>query len=295
MIVCELCGAPLSMEEGQKAVCTNCGMTYSLDRLRALLNQASSGEEIQSAPPPLSEETSQTDDFLIEDTAEWERTLLSYNGQASVVSIPEGVKSLGYIENPYGNVFFFPECIHKVILPEGLDCISSAFSDCENLEEITFPSSLTCIFDYFSGLSHLRSVIFQSPCNLYDECPSGLFKNCISLHEVRLPEQTKEFSHIPSSMFQGCVSLEEIVIPDGFTHIGELAFAGCTKLKKVTLPQHEIAIHPLAFQGCPYQPPQQWTQLKKFSVCPRCGGPFQGRGLHSPRCPKCGTLQKVKF
>lgn len=49
-IMCDLCGSQLQMNaDGQGAVCVNCGMTYTLDRLREKLNANKPKEDIPSA------------------------------------------------------------------------------------------------------------------------------------------------------------------------------------------------------------------------------------------------------
>ena len=72
-----------------------------------------------------------------------------------------------------------------------------------------------------------------------------IFRNCISLEEVKLSQSINEIS---KKAFEGCKSLKHIEIPEGVTKICANAFSMCTSLETITLPQSLIAKQ--AFYGC---------------------------------------------
>ena len=85
-------------------------------------------------------------------------TLQSYTGHQNDVSVPAGVKQLGF------KCFFDNKDIRQVRLPNGLiDIYDKAFMRCENLEVIEIPSSVEWIgVKAFWGCSSLKTVVIYS-------------------------------------------------------------------------------------------------------------------------------------
>ena len=65
-------------------------------------------------------------------------TLLYYTGDASVVSIPDGVIKIA--EEAFAN----NKKLEKLVLPDSLECIeSNAFIKCKKLKDVNLPQNLT--------------------------------------------------------------------------------------------------------------------------------------------------------
>ena len=160
---------------------------------------------------------SEKDEFYIMDGA-----LLSYEGSAEKVVIPEGVKEIDQY------CFMKNEDIKALVIPEGVKEIATTqFEGMTALECVVMPDSLTNL---------------ASPGNVNE---SGYcFKNCPNLKYVRFSNQLTE---IPAGIFYGC-GLENVVIPSGTTFIGNYAFFG-NQLKNVIVPANVQAVGMGAFGG----------------------------------------------
>ncbi len=101
---------------------------------------------------PMGTTNYQPDDFVISNGV-----LVQYNGNDSVVVIPDGVTEIGYGA-------FYEKNVTKVILPEGLRTIGNeAFAYCFDLSEIIIPESVTSIGDLaFFFCLDLETVIIYS-------------------------------------------------------------------------------------------------------------------------------------
>lgn len=222
-------------------------------------------------------------DFILSTDNDEERevgSIKEYVGDASIINVPNGVEWFGgYCDSI--PVFKHPEKVKKVNLGNSISSIGShAFKDCCHLKEITIPSNVEFLGysfkDYEIGFTHmfdgcirLESVVFDPKAwNDYDNC-KGLFKNCVNLKQVTLPNT---ISSIPESTFEGCENLEEIVIPERVCVISKNAFKGCKKLKKVHLPKHGMIIHPSAFIDTLYVPPSEYVKDKIGKRCAVCNG-----------------------
>jgi len=75
----------------------------------------------------------------------------------------------------------------------------------------------------------------------------GVFKDCVSLLTVSLPEN---LSSISDATFRSCASLSSIEIPEAAVAIGDSAFRGCTSLAAIRIPQSVTSIGEYAFYGC---------------------------------------------
>lgn len=80
-----------------------------------------------------------------------------------------------------------------------------------------------------------------------NELIDGLFEECTSLEEVKLPDGTKV---IPDSCFSQCVKLTKVELPDSVEAIGAVAFYGCTSLKEINFPQSLTSVGIQAFKQC---------------------------------------------
>lgn len=203
-------------------------------------------------------------DFVIENGV-----LKEYIGNATVVTIPEGVTSIGNC------VFTSYEDLVEIIIPEGVTSIGdSVFDGCKNLRKITLPQSLSSIgnFNFGSGVfgecDNLEEINF-SKNNLcgylsaysfynYKKLKSIIKKDEMSiLDSILLKYHGSEkiitipngITTIVSEAFYGS-DICEITIPEGVTSIMHSAFAECNSLRKITFPKSIIYIDEYAFRKC---------------------------------------------
>lgn len=157
------------------------------------------------------------EDFVIEG-----KCLLWYNGDDSVVTVPEGIEVIGKAafdhetnsENSYDK-------ITQIILPDSVKLIEpNAFREIENLESINIPNGVKCI-------------------------PSLAFTDCSNLHEVKLSDN---LMYIGPDAFHNCNNLKTITIPKCVKYIGEKAFSQ-SGLTKIELPDGVI-VKEGAFLNC---------------------------------------------
>ena len=182
-----------------------------------------------------------------------------------------------------------------VVIPESVEGLpvtdvgSSAFADCERLEEIVLPSSVTNIGkSAFSDCIALTNVVFSQSLV---EIGQDAFWNCRSIHAVSFPHSLRklgfgafcgcntlrtirvpggvtfdsEYALVSSAMkhyksnelaspagsFQDCNALEEVSLEEGVRVIGESAFRRCRNLRLVNLPGSLEEIRSGAFSECP--------------------------------------------
>ena len=162
--------------------------------------------------------------------------LIKYNGTASQVVIPAGVREIGrrafashrslrevrFEENgaPENAVltkiglFAFSDCpkLCKLELPWGLREIGCcAFSNCKSLKSITLPARLTLIqSEAFSGCVNLKQILFLGPsAPLKIEWKA--FANCKKLKSIALPVK---FNLFAGHIFSGCKHLAHILFEE---------------------------------------------------------------------------------
>lgn len=143
-------------------------------------------------------------------------TLLKYNGNASVVRVPDHVKIIGV------KAFERNQLITHIILPNGLIGIEQeAFAVCPNLRDVSFPSTLQTIGD-------------------------KAFWACNALCEVTLPGSVKSIAPLA---FWACRGLTKVTLREGITVLGADVFNYCTGLMDINLPKSLKAVHAHAFTG----------------------------------------------
>ena len=194
------------------------------------------------------------------------------------------------------NLSYYP--MRSITLPDTITRIgSSAFSNCDQLEEITIPSGVTEIpYSAFGRCETLTKIVLPDSItkienNAFHDCPSlvsielpehleligqDAFNNCTSLKEIHIPDGVKE---INNSTFYDCTSLEKVTLPENLEIIKSWAFHNCTALQSITLPAFQSltttittgdgayareytmdTLNPTAFNGC--------TSLSEFKIYP---------------------------
>ena len=129
-------------------------------------------------PPSFSLASSDSSDFKKNGD-----TLISYTGTASVVSVPNGIKTIG-TDAFAGNQF-----LTSVQLPSSVETIENgAFRNCTSLQEITFPGGLTRVESGAFAMCDSLSKVTFSPA-LY-ELGAGVFSGDTALKTVNLGKNT---------------------------------------------------------------------------------------------------------
>lgn len=143
--------------------------------------------------------------------------LISYTGREEIVTVPEGIHTIGE------GAFKACVSLRKVELKEGVCHIGAyAFKGCRRLEEIELPSSVTEIGSY-------------------------AFHRCHALRKVVLPPSVKR---LRDCVFLYCDSLEEVVMP-GVKRLGKQVFVNDVLLERLTV-STELSVADICdvFTGC---------------------------------------------
>lgn len=159
-------------------------------------------------------------------------TIVRYTGDEEEVIIPEKIlfRDVKKLENDeddrdeYNDGFTGNTVVKKVVIPESVQHIDSAFVECTSLEEVVLPSGLKTI-------------------------GSHCFACCTALKEISLPEGLET---IGWGAFKECSQLEQVVIPASVQEIDTIAFWNCEKLRTVVLPDTVTNVDGSAFAGTPW-------------------------------------------
>jgi len=174
-------------------------------------------------------------------------TLLKCNLKDKVITLPEGIKSLGNNALAQARYGLYNEVkTEKIILPNSLESIGEAtFAYNRNLKEITLPNCLTKIpTKLFEDCESLKEIIIPEGVTIIEK---EAFQGCRKLKKVKLPNS---LTTISERAFEDCRSLEEIIIPDSVTTIEKEVFKRCEKLRKITLPKDLKEISTKLFFSC---------------------------------------------
>ncbi len=169
-----------------------------------------------------------------------------------------------YIGNAVRNIegIFINSNVKNVTIPEGMENIKSAFSNCRSLQTITVPSSVTTASTAFSDCVSLKEITV-----LGNTIYGSEFKGCTNLEAftilyniTRIEGSAFEKSGlrtitIPASVkitgvytFASCPNLEEVIIRNDT--IEERQFWDCGNIKKVDMSENIKAIRVSAFYRC---------------------------------------------
>ena len=228
------------------------------------------------------------EDFVYIDGAILSRnkeTLISYEGNAINIEIPEGIKIISekaFAGNAHIQSIIIPESV-KIIENEAFElCVAlkqvifkgtdvaigeGCFAFCEVLSDIVLPKCVKSIgrsaFTHSAiesitipkSLMVLAGSVFNSCKRLKQvvfegtsvEIGDGCFIGCETLEDISLPKCTKS---IGESAFENCESLRQIYIPGTVECISKNVFSYCKKLKDVVISEGVKEIHYGAFQNC---------------------------------------------
>ena len=164
--------------------------------------------------------------------------LIVYNGNATDVTIPEGVTHIN-------QEAFQGRRIVNISLPSTLVSIGdNAFSNCTALQNVTIPSSsvLESIgTSAFYNCSALLSIRFPTSLK---EIGTFAFTNCQSLTHVNLANTQLET--IPFAAFANCRQLQTVYLPQTLTSIDVGAFY-FDQLTSIDIPNQVTSIGDYAF------------------------------------------------
>jgi len=141
-----------------------------------------------------------------------------------------------------------------ISLPNTITSIStSAFTDCNALEQITIASNNYYYTDEYGVLYSSSTIngnfdtVFFVPIDLYTAYPSYTIPASITNTNT---DVTTVVTTIGDYAFANCRSLTSITIPNSVTSIGNYAFYNCRTLTSVTIPNSVTSIGENAFDDC---------------------------------------------
>lgn len=263
-LICDVCGGKIQIQAGgQEGVCENCGVSYSMARLREILN----GVEVSRTSPA-------------EDVQRWRKLAKKYYDALSFVDAENVVKKileacpedpaanqtyeelqvLKYLDICNGVVRSYSGSAKRISIPQGISELSiNVFENDPYLEELIVPEGVKIIKDdYYEGPlysssressnpwkqhSSLRRVVLPSTLEVIGE---GTFFGCYALEDISIPAVRK----IGVRAFKNCSSLKQLSIPEGLEMIDVEVFAGCSSLTEMALPNGVKSIGDDAFSGC---------------------------------------------
>lgn len=214
----------------------------------------------------MEESFSTEEDFEIYGSVD--RELIKYNGNATHVTIPEGVTiinerafeyseemrsviipdSVKKIEDSafYGCTNLFSIHFNKVFLHAYVEELGSfCFAHCDSLVNIDIPDSIERIGDYcFDSCSNLEYVTIPGSIKSISEYA---FRDCTKLTTIFTNDGTER---IEKGAFEGCRSLYDPDLPYTLKNIGDGAFKNCNELDSIYLPKSIYFISEDAFEGC---------------------------------------------
>ena len=212
-----------------------------------------------------------TRDFVIVDSV-----VLKYIGNATIVNIPNGIKTIGQF------AFKDKTKISEISFPEGLECIEShAFERCISVTKFVFPDSLKTIGDgAFMRCFSLSFVAFNDKLESIGEesfsycgklkvvrfgkniqyISSSAFNNCDKLAVIDVDRENDSFTTLDGILYskdrksiircpEGCSS-DLIVVHETVESIEPWCFSKCLNLVDVVLPPILKKVGAFAFNDC---------------------------------------------
>ena len=245
---------------GEMAVCEYCGMRYSRDRVREMVQEIRGKVEIEGIV-----KTSAAD-FEIH-----AGVLTKYHGKDTSVVIPDGIQEIG------AGCFSGFRYLTSVVLPDGLKVISDgAFSGCSSLEKINIPDSVTRIgnentfssADTFRCCSKLKTVLISN--TTYERlCPQIEERHPYLRHGAVIDWGWSAF-------WRGRIGFPHDYVPRDSDNDDSLTRASPWF--------HEIATQKRSIieKMCR----ENW---KHNNFCQHCGGHFEG--VFTKKCANCGKAK----
>ncbi len=281
-LVCDVCSGTLVMGAGgQKAVCSGCGLEYSVERLREKVGEhnrnggaAPNVEVVRPIPETLEELQLLGKKYL--KICDWENAQRVYEKildksptDEEAFDIINKLKVWKHMVVEKGVLKKYSGTATEVVLPDAVVSIGSrVFSGSRGVETVVFTPNVENIErEAFYQSRRLKSVVGLDgvmmigkgaffECEALEECDIGnkveyiddeAFRGCSSLKTIKLPSNLKQLER---AVFKGCVNLTEITIPEKITYISGSLFELCRNLSIVNLPVGIKRIETNAFYGC---------------------------------------------
>lgn len=281
-LLCDICQSTLVMNtDGQSATCSNCGISYSVERLREKIRSQTvhPGVTVNVMTNQPTAETLEELRFLGKKylkRCDWanaekvyDKILDKYPTEEEAFDIFNKLKVWKHMEVENGVLKRFTGKFSEVILPEAVTSIGPrVFTGNRGVQTVIFTNNVESIErEAFYQSKDLKSVVNLSnvrfigksaffDCASLEECDLGnnveyisdeAFRGCSSLKKIRLPDSLKQLER---GVFKGCSALEEIYIPSGIKVVSASLFELCRNLKNITLPETIKSIETNAFYGC---------------------------------------------
>ena len=274
---------------GQKAVCSGCGLEYSVERLREKVSEqnkiggATLNIEVERPTPETLEELLLLGKKYLK-ICDWENAIRVYEkildkspADEEAFDIINKLKVWKHMVVERGVLKKYSGTATEVILPDAVVSIGSrVFSGSKGVETIVFTPNVENIErEAFYQSRRLKSVVGLDgvkmigkgaffECESLESCELGnnveyiddeAFRGCSSLKTIKLPSNLKQLER---AVFKGCINLTEITIPEKITYISGSLFELCRNLAVVNLPDGIKRIETNAFYGC--------TSLKELKL-----------------------------
>lgn len=246
---CRVCGGQIELQEDNRGICLNCGMSYSLGSMKKMFDGLKvsitrSSEDVEQWRLLLDKYYS-TGDFteaervakkILEADPSDEQANLRY----------DELQVLKYFNLKNGVIKGYTGTARKIKIPNVITEIEAeSFKNNQYIEEVWLPDTIKIIEErLFANCSNLQYV--HLPDNL-EAISGGAFAGCSALEKIEIP---KSVSAIGNHAFYGCSALEKIEIPESVSIIDNYAFSGCSKLNNVEIPETVNSIGISAFKNC---------------------------------------------
>jgi len=185
-------------------------------------------------------------------------TLTRYLGKEELVTVPEEID--GYPVTTLDSTFLYKSTVRKIILPDSVTLLITAFYGCSGLEEIRLSDNLDTIYLWcFKDCYNLKKLKLPDSIR---HVMRAVFEDS-GIEEMYIPDTIEDIDELPphfkvpdEPLIKGGNLLfvprdtVEYTVPDNVKRIGVRAFADCKKLERVTISDTVQEICYEAFACC---------------------------------------------
>lgn len=254
------------IDEGTRVICDNAFINGSFKKIIIPSSVVAIGKnpfvENEWRGCHISEIECHSTNFVVERSALYTRDmkrLISYFGQDTKYSIPDGVEVIGK------NAFAGKGDVLEIEFPESLNSIEdSAFDECSGLKFINLPQGVTNIGrNAFYGCVSLTEVKSLGSVSIVNEAS---FMGC-NINSLNFPDTLVE---IGDDAFNSNRGLVNVTLPPSVKKIGNSCFAHCN-IGYVVLSDSLEEIGDFCFWGCPIENVIIPSFVKKIGINPFIG------------------------